>query len=120
MHELSIAQSILEIVQQNLPQEDLHSVKSVKVQVGELCGVVPDSLEFCFSAIAAETSLYQARLEIERIPFTVYCPTCRRTAASALGVALCPQCGSAETNVLSGTELRVLEIELEDSKEEAV
>lgn len=118
MHELSVAQSILEIVQQNLPQEDLHSVKSVKVQVGELSGVVPDSLEFCFSALVSETPLARARLEIEHIPFKVYCPSCEQSWQSGNGFAVCPACGCAETRILSGTELHVTEIELEDSKEE--
>jgi hydrogenase nickel incorporation protein HypA/HybF len=55
MHELSIAQSIVEIVHQYVPVGNCRSVKTVRVLVGEHAGVVPDSLSFCFEAITAET-----------------------------------------------------------------
>ena len=67
MHELSIAQSIVEIVQQHLPSGQIQGVKSVKMKVGHQTGIVPDSLEFCFGAIAEGTVVQGARLEIENV-----------------------------------------------------
>ena len=56
MHELSIAQSIVEIVQQYVPNGETRPVKSVNLKVGEMAGVVPESLDFCFGAITADAA----------------------------------------------------------------
>jgi hydrogenase nickel incorporation protein HypA/HybF len=115
MHELSIAESILEIVRTNVPPEEQYSVKSVKLKVGKLAGVVADSLDFCFTAITQETPFKGVVLDIELIPFVVKCKGCGASSESEAGVVLCPACGSAETDVVSGTELQVIEIELHDN-----
>jgi hydrogenase nickel incorporation protein HypA/HybF len=65
MHELSIAQNIVEIVKQHLPPGQIQSVKSVKMKVGHQAGIVPESLEFCFEAVAEGTVIQGATLEIE-------------------------------------------------------
>jgi hydrogenase nickel incorporation protein HypA/HybF len=116
MHELSLAQNILEIVEQHVPRDQSRSVKSIKLRLGEMSGIVSDSLEFCFSAIVAETPMSNAMLDIERIPFTLACRTCRNSFVSEVGVVLCPECGGCDTDVVSGTELQVVEIELCESE----
>jgi hydrogenase nickel incorporation protein HypA/HybF len=117
MHEMSVAQSLVEIIHQNVPNGDLPNVRAVKLKVGALSGVVPDSLEFSFSVITAETPLREARLDIEHIPFTIHCTGCGKDSSPTLGIVLCPACGSGATQVLSGTELQVSEIELTDFPE---
>ena len=119
MHELSIAQDIMDIVHQYVPENDCSTVKTVKIQVGTVAGIVSDSLEFCFGAIAAGTPLAGAKLEIEHVPFTVECSTCNVISANDAGITLCPACGGMDTRVLSGTEMNVLEIELFDEPVEA-
>jgi hydrogenase nickel incorporation protein HypA/HybF len=114
MHELSIAQNIFEIVQANLPVADAGSVKSVKIRVGQLSGVVPDSLEFCFTAITQGTPLQGAILDIEQVPFILKCRSCSMSFESEAGIVLCPTCGGTDTEVISGTELQVVEIEVYD------
>ncbi len=114
MHELSIAQSIYDIVQQSVPLEELRSVRAVRMKVGMLSGVVPDSLGFCFSAITSETALSRASLSIESVPFRVQCNACEHEFTNDIGFVVCPECGGVETKVLSGRELQVTEIELDD------
>lgn len=117
MHELSIAQSILDIVHQSVPKEELQNVRTVRIKVGALSGVVADSLDFCFGAISSETPLSQARLSIEHVPFRVRCQTCEREFVNEIGYVVCPECGGVETTVLSGRELQVTEIELDDHQQ---
>ena len=112
MHELSLAQNIVEIVEQHVLPDQRQSVKSIRIKVGELSGVVADSLEFCFSEITAETQLKGARLDIERVPFLLLCETCNKSFVGEFGVVLCPGCGGTETKVLSGTEMQIVDIEL--------
>jgi hydrogenase nickel incorporation protein HypA/HybF len=118
MHELSIAHGILEIVHQYVPTGQHPQVKRVRVRVGDLAGVVPDSLEFGFSALTAGTLLENAALEIERVPFTLHCRTCDATFSNQAGVVICPACGGSDAAVVSGTELQVSEIELDDESVE--
>ncbi len=114
MHELSIAESVLDIVRQYVPGEKAGAVKSVKMKVGTLAGVVTDSLEFCFNAIIQGTPLQGAALEIERIPLVLECHNCGLSSEHDVGSFLCPGCGSGSVAVKSGQELQVTEIELEE------
>jgi hydrogenase nickel incorporation protein HypA/HybF len=89
-------------------------VRSVRIKVGALAGVVPESLEFSYNAIIAETPLAHSTLEIHSLPFVLLCNQCGRTTSRESGVAVCEECESNDTKILSGTELHVVEIELLD------
>lgn len=117
MHELSIAQSILEIVHQHVPEGQRSDIRSVKVQVGRLSGVVPESLEFCFSAIIEATPLGDARLDIVPTPVRAHCGECAVTFELQGTTFVCPSCKSVDLEILSGTELQVIEVELREEKE---
>jgi hydrogenase nickel incorporation protein HypA/HybF len=118
MHELSIAYGIVDIVRQFVKGPELERVRSVRLKVGEHSGVVVDSLEFSYTAITADTELKESRLEIERIPFVIECRSCRKRSETERGVVVCPDCGSTETTVVSGTELQVLDIEISENGSE--
>ncbi len=120
MHELSIAQNILDIVRESVPPKELPDVRTVKLRLGDLAGVVPDSLEFSFTVLTADTPLRNAKLHFDHIPFMVTCNACGKNFTNEIGFVLCPSCGSADTKILSGLELQVVEIELEDTKAEAL
>lgn len=114
MHELSIAQEIIGIIQENLPKGNGHAVKSVKLKIGKLTNILPDSLEFCFDALIRSTPLDGAKLEIVRIPVSVNCQQCH-TEHEIEGIAFaCPSCGSSNIKMTAGDELQVSEIEISD------
>ena len=119
MHELSLAQGILKIIEDHVPPQRLAAVESVRVDVGRLSGVVADSLEFCFEALVAETKLQSARLCLNSIPLRLACAECRQTFQSDWDIFLCPVCKGSRTTVVSGMELQVVEIELEEELQEA-
>ena len=112
MHELSVAESIVDIVKDYVPVNDLPNVRIIKVQVGEMSGVVSDSLEFCYEAIKTDTVLKNSVLVIEKIPFLVYCNDCKTETTNIYGMRSCSNCGSFQTDVVSGTDMKVSEIEL--------
>jgi hydrogenase nickel incorporation protein HypA/HybF len=68
MHELGLAQGILDIVSEHVPEGRAGDVRAVRVRVGALAGVVVDSLEFCFGAIVAGTPYAAAVLDVEPCP----------------------------------------------------
>jgi len=114
MHELSIAQSIVDIVRQHLPKEEAVSVRSVRLRLGVMAGVVPDSLEFCFAAITEGTPLQGARLEIEQVPLRAHCTGCGRDGEIAPTLFACSECGGTSLTVISGREMQLRDIEVED------
>jgi hydrogenase nickel incorporation protein HypA/HybF len=118
MHELSIAQNIVDIMDQYVPAGQAGTVRLVKVRIGPLAGIVADSLGFCFEAIVGGTPFENARLDIEETPVRSRCDACGRIFAVEGAAFSCPGCGGAELTLLSGTELQVVEIELSDRQVE--
>ena len=117
MHELSVAQNIVEIIQQHVPESELKRVAAVRLKIGAIAGIVPESLEFSFQAITAESMLRHAHLEIESLPFRIHCNACGTATENSVGFALCDTCGSADTKILSGSELHIVEIEIAEPEE---
>lgn len=112
MHELSLAQNIVEIVEQHLRSGGHVHVKSVRVKVGEMANVVPESLTFCFDAVIEGTPLDGSHLEIEKIPMSCLCRHCREEFEPRGHAFHCPGCGSQEVEIVSGMELNIVGIEL--------
>jgi hydrogenase nickel incorporation protein HypA/HybF len=120
MHELGIAQNILEIVQQSVPEEQAESVRWIRLRIGQLSGIVPDSLEFCFQAIIGDTKMPKAGLAIEQVPTTFQCKKCAyRFQVNDLEF-LCPKCSDSDLEVISGRELEIVEIELAEESDKAL
>jgi len=90
----------------------------VRVRVGPLAGIVPDSLDFCFDAIVTGTPLSRARLDIEKTLVKARCSGCGAGFEVEGTLFLCSRCGSADIEVVSGTELQVVEIEMADPQAE--
>lgn len=94
MHELAIAENLLEMAGQELRKRGLSRLLALRVRCGALAGVMPEALEFAFAALAREQGL-EARLEIAREPLRLLCSACGRDFASAQGslFTACPFCG---------------------------
>lgn len=108
MHELAIAENVVLTV---LERTEGHHVSLIRLQVGQLAGVVPDALTFCFEVAAAGTALEGATLEIEVLSGQAHCRTCLEDFALDDAILLCP-CGSADVQLLSGRELSVKSVEV--------
>jgi hydrogenase nickel incorporation protein HypA/HybF len=117
MHELSVARNIVDIVCQSVPQERLNDVSAVALRIGDQAGIVCDSLEFSFHVLTTGTPLADTSLVIEHIPYRVHCNTCRRTFESPFGLGICPNCSGTDTTVVSGTEMQVTTIDLDEPQE---
>lgn len=108
MHELSLAEAILGVA---LDVSEGEPVRRVRVRVGALQAVVPDSLQFSFALLAAETEAMGAALEIKQVPARVRCGRCGRRRALTRALLACPRCGASDPHVLSGDELIVDAVE---------
>lgn len=115
MHELSIAQEIISIAEQYYSSDENEKVKSIKVKIGKLQNVLPDSLEFCFNALIQNSKMENAKMIIEHIPIKLECKSCTDVSEQEGFLFVCPKCGSSSITIISGNELTVSEIEFEDS-----
>lgn len=111
MHELSIAESVIEVAGRHSRGR---RVRRVEMKVGHLRQVVPSALEFAFELVAAGTLLEGAELVIDHVPATGECRTCGQRKVMSEFPLRCPQCGGTCVEVVSGTELHVESLELED------
>lgn len=114
MHELGIAGNILEIVRQAVPKAKAEAVRRIRIRVGPLSGVVPDSLIFCLEALLHESEMKQAGPVVETVPAVALCRSCRKEFAVEDFAFSCPSCSGADLKIISGKELEVVDIELAD------
>jgi hydrogenase nickel incorporation protein HypA/HybF len=113
MHELSIALSILDVVEEESERRNDARVASVHLKLGPLSGVVKESLLAAFELARDGTSLQDCELLIEEIPIVVYCPTCEiKTPIASMQQLFCPICATPTPDVISGRELEVSAMEL--------
>ncbi len=113
MHEMSLMESVLEIVEDEARKAGARTVKTVKLSIGELSHVEPEAMAFCFEAVIRGTLAEGARLEIERVPGRGWCLDCAETVAISERFGACPKCGGHKVQMTGGDELRVAELEVE-------
>ena len=114
MHELGIAENILDIVRQSVPDDRVSLVGNIRLRVGPFAGIVPDSLKFCFAALVADTGMANAALQIEETLLAASCRECGNEYGIKNFVFICPACGGGNLELISGKELEVIEIEIAD------
>lgn len=117
MHEMSIAQSLIDIVEQEMNKHGVSKLHTVKVRHGRLANVVPEALHFAWQALTADTPLEGAELVTEEVPLKVRCRKCGiefEPEEATLLLMTCPQCGEEFGHeVLSGKELYIENLEAE-------
>ena len=114
MHELGVAEGVLDIVRAHVPPGRARDVRAVRVRIGDWSGVLADSLEFCFGAIVAGTPFASAALDLERVPALGRCSTCGHEFELDRPGAGCPMCLSALVSMSGGRELQVVSVELDE------
>ncbi len=112
MHELGIAQEIVEVAVAEGAKHGAERVTRVTLAVGVLRGVVPETLSFLFSHAAAGTMADGAALDVEEEPVTVACAACGPRESREF-VLSCPSCGSDAVTLSGGEGLRIVSLEIE-------
>jgi hydrogenase nickel incorporation protein HypA/HybF len=120
MHEMGIASSVLEAVRRELRAHAGARPRAVALRIGELAAVDPESLRFCFEALARDTELASLCLEIEVCPRRHRCSDCGREFLVQDYDLRCPACGCSLTRCIGGDELDLAYLEVEDDEPTAV
>lgn len=114
MHELSIAQSILDTVISEAVKRELKQVNIIGLRIGAMTDIVPEALEFGFNALKADTILSNTSLKIETVPIKGYCEKCSERFEVNEFIFVCPQCYSNKIKTEQGSELDIAYLEVED------
>lgn len=110
MHELSLCQAIADVVK---PYADGRHVDIVRVKIGALRQVVPESLTFCWTLVRDYEDMPDAELELEFITAQVRCRSCsQHSTITSQWSLLCPHCESADVEVLRGEEFLVTSLDV--------
>lgn len=113
MHEMSVAMSVAQIAVERAREEGAERVLSVTVEVGELSGIMPEALEFCYEAAVRGGLAEGSGLVVKRIPALALCGECGETFAPDERIFVCPKCEGFTAELKTGEELAVIEIEVE-------
>jgi hydrogenase nickel incorporation protein HypA/HybF len=117
MHELSIAESIIDLAVQEAKKRNSPAIATIKLRLGEFTGVVREALEFGFEAARRGTLAEAAALEIELVPLKTRCSQCGLVGRPVDDFCfLCAVCGRP-VEIISGREMQVEYLELEEAKE---
>lgn len=110
MHEVSIAEGIVSIVESTAQANELVRVTKVRVSIGMLAGVDIASLRFAWSSVTRGTVAEAALLEIERPQGKAWCLKCSHSIDLETYGQACPICGSYQLTPTAGNELKVIDI----------
>lgn len=114
MHELGIADSILDVARAEWKRNRSTRLISVGIKLGDVAGVDPDALSFCFDALVKDSELEPLTLAIERSPHRRLCPRCADEFPVVDYESACPKCGEPHTTLSGGDELEILFIDVEE------
>ncbi|MDP6470353.1 MAG: hydrogenase maturation nickel metallochaperone HypA [Pseudomonadales bacterium] len=117
MHELSIAQSIMERVEAIRAEHDAPGIASVQLQVGTLSGVDPYALELAFEVAVEGTGYAETRWNIENVLAKVDCHSCGKTTTPDGPFPICMSCDSTDIEIVAGRELMIDTIEVDRNEE---
>ncbi len=116
MHEMAIAESILQIIEQELEKNNCTKLNVVHVRYGTLSQIVGEALQFCFEAVIKDGPYEGARLELEEVDLVLRCGSCEQEFRPSYGEVFEP-CTHCNANlgheVITGKELYIQHIEAE-------
>lgn len=113
MHELSITQSMLDLVLEQAEEAEAKEVKKINLVVGGMTGIVEDCVQFYFKFLGKGTIAEGAALSFTKVPTTAQCQSCGKHFEVEEFVWACPHCGGSNIELTAGKELFVESIEVE-------
>lgn len=111
MHELKIAEELIEIVLKVAESENLKKVTKVNIQFGKMIMIVPDVFRFVFESAVKGTIAKDAKLILKVLPVKFACKKCKEETEIDDLIFVCPYCGSNDLELIQGRETFINSIE---------
>jgi len=115
MHEVALAKNLVDIIDKTAADHGARQVVSATLELGALSCVEPAALEFAYEIVSRGTAAEGSELRIRQMPVIVQCPTCNTRGPGDLEALGCPACGASPVRVLSGREMRLVSIDVEEN-----
>ena len=113
MHELAVTQGMLSIALEHATKAGATKIMHINLVIGEMSGIVDDSVQFYFDFVSKDTLAEGASLNFERVPARFRCRACQTTFSPDQRQWTCPQCGELSLEIVAGKEFLVDSIEVE-------
>ena len=113
MHEMSLCESVLQIIEEQAQVQGFHKVLRVRLEIGALAGVESESMHFGFEVLRRGTIAANAELEIIPVPAQAWCLDCCENVPMRQRFDPCPRCGGYRLQPSGGDELRIKDLEVE-------
>lgn len=113
MHEMALAEGVLQILEDAAREQQFTTVKTVWLEIGQLSSVEPEAMRFCFDAVIKGSLAEGARLEVIATPGEGQCLSCGKTVPLTVVYDPCPVCGGVPVTPTGGTEMRIKELEVD-------
>ncbi|OIO74948.1 MAG: hydrogenase maturation nickel metallochaperone HypA [Zetaproteobacteria bacterium CG1_02_53_45] len=113
MHEMSLCESIIGIAEEQASVQHFSKVKSIRLEIGKLSCVQADAMAFAFDAVAKNTILDGARLEIDEVPGKGWCAGCSTEVEINQRYDGCPLCEYYPIEIRQGDAMRIKDMEVE-------
>ncbi len=110
MHELGLCAEMVHTVEGIMENERLNKITKIKVQIGEITGVLPRFMQECWVPACEGSKLEGSELEIDFIPAKAICRKCGEEYHPILSKPICPKCGSTDYDFEEGFEFEIIEI----------
>lgn len=113
MHEMSLAENVMQIIEESARTQNFQRVRIVVLEIGKLAAVEPDAMRFCFDAVTRGTLAQGAQLQIIESPGTGACLACGAEVEMQEQYGLCSSCGSPRLKITAGNQMRVKNLAVE-------
>ncbi|HNZ65518.1 MAG TPA: hydrogenase maturation nickel metallochaperone HypA [Smithella sp.] len=114
MHELYLAESILNILDDYAARDGFKKVNNVSLSYGRLSCIEAKTLQFAFDVQAKGTRAEGAVLEFKILPAMIHCFSCEKDLEVEAHTGVCPSCGGNDIVLAAGTEeLQILELDVD-------
>lgn len=112
MHEMSLAEGIRTVIEDQALTHGFSRVKSLRMEIGRFAGVEKPALEFAFDVVMKGSPAEGAVLEIIDLPGQALCYDCAKTVEIDDRLAPCPDCGGGRLMPQGGDEMRIKDMEV--------
>jgi hydrogenase nickel incorporation protein HypA/HybF len=113
MHEMSLCEGVLQILEEQAKTQNYNKVKTVWLEIGAFSGVEAPAMQFSYEVVTRGSLAEGSELKIVELPATAWCMQCTETVQVEQRYDPCPKCGGFQLQTTGGEELRIKELEVE-------
>ena len=111
---MSIAKSLIDILKDEMINHHVKTIRSVRLNIGQMSAVVPDALSFCFHVITKGTDLERVKLIMDIVPLMGSCSECGNEFEIINYNFICSKCGGKKIITIGGKDMSIVEMEVEE------